>query len=509
MTDLSPPSRRSASPGLILLGLVLVAFVSRAWQFGNPLIHPDEGFYLLAGERILGGTIPYAEIWDSKPMGLFLLYSAIRLLGGDGIVQYQIVATLFAAATAFLIYRMALRFAAATGAAVAAIAYLLYLLAFGGVGGQSQVFYNLIVAAAAWLTFRTIDPAADRRLPLRATGAGIMILLGICLQIKYSMVFEGIYFGLALLWRGWADGRRLGTLALDAALWIACALLPTGILMATFFAAGYGTEFMQGNFLSILGRDDPLLPALGRLALTIVMLAPFWLCLRAIRKRDRGIVPAFFLYWLAAAILGYLVFGSFYDHYTIPMLVPLAIVSASVLSLERNRRGLAIFLLGSALVLGFGKAILDRVERGAPADAEHMAVVIAPRLQQPGGCLYVYEGDPILYKLTGACLATRFAFPGHLSNAKHIDSMGFDTVEEVRQIMSRRPAVVVTAQYPRSLSNMGTRTAMAQALRADYRLVETAEVGRKKWMIFERVAPGQGTAELPLERPDGSGTVDF
>jgi hypothetical protein len=87
--------------------------------------------------------------------------------------------------------------------------------------------------------------------------------------------------------------------------------------------------------------------------------------------------------------------------------------------------------------------------------------------------------------------------------------MGFDTVEEVRQIMSRRPAVVVTAQYPRSLSNMGTRTAMAQALRADYRLVETAEVGRKKWMIFERVTPGQGSAELPLERPEGSGTVDF
>src|SRR3546814_2283430 len=41
-----------------------------------------------------GGATPYVDIWDRKPVGLFLLYSGIRLLGGDGIVQYQIVALL-------------------------------------------------------------------------------------------------------------------------------------------------------------------------------------------------------------------------------------------------------------------------------------------------------------------------------------------------------------------------------------------------------------------------------
>ena len=76
------------------------------WDFGNPVIHVDEQYYLLVGDRMLHGALPYVDIWDRKPLGLFLIFAAIRLLAGDGIMQYQIVATLFAAATALLIARI-------------------------------------------------------------------------------------------------------------------------------------------------------------------------------------------------------------------------------------------------------------------------------------------------------------------------------------------------------------------------------------------------------------------
>jgi hypothetical protein len=215
------------------------------------------------------------------------------------------------------------------------------------------------------------------------------------------------------------------------------------------------------------------------------------------------VVPPFFVGWLAAAILGYLVFGSYYDHYTLPMLVPLAIVCAPMLALTGRHRGLALLVLVFGLSIGIGKAVIDRLERGGPSEAAHMTEVIAGGLQRQPGCLYMYEGDPILYKLTNACLATRFAFPGHLSNAKHIDSLGFDTVEEVRRVMAGRPAVVMAAEHPRSLTNQGTRQVLAEALRRDYRLIETARAGNKSWSIFERTAPGAGTAQLALEQPGG------
>ena len=75
--------------------IVAVAFATRALQFGNPVIQVDEQFYLLAGDRLLRGALPFVDIWDRKPFGLFALFAAIRELGGTGIIQYQIVATLF------------------------------------------------------------------------------------------------------------------------------------------------------------------------------------------------------------------------------------------------------------------------------------------------------------------------------------------------------------------------------------------------------------------------------
>ena len=60
---------------------------------------------------MLHGLLPYVDVWDRKPVGLVLVYAAIRLLGGEGIWQYQLAATLFAGATAFVVSRIAARFA--------------------------------------------------------------------------------------------------------------------------------------------------------------------------------------------------------------------------------------------------------------------------------------------------------------------------------------------------------------------------------------------------------------
>uniref|UniRef100_UPI001C08B440 hypothetical protein n=1 Tax=Acinetobacter baumannii TaxID=470 RepID=UPI001C08B440 len=61
---------RNAVTFLILL---MFAVAVRARDFGNPSIHVDEQFYLLVGDRMLHGALPYLDIWDRKPIGLFLL----------------------------------------------------------------------------------------------------------------------------------------------------------------------------------------------------------------------------------------------------------------------------------------------------------------------------------------------------------------------------------------------------------------------------------------------------
>ena len=176
----------------VALLLLAIAIIARTQTFGSPTIEFDEQFYLLVGDRMLSGAIPYVDIWDRKPIGLFLIFAAIRTLGGDGFFAYQIVATLFAAATAWFIHAFAKRGGAADfGAICAGAGYILWLNLLQGEGGQASVFYTLPMVAAAWLTVKaTAKPRA-----LMLLGAGAMILAGLAIQIKYTAVVEGILFG--------------------------------------------------------------------------------------------------------------------------------------------------------------------------------------------------------------------------------------------------------------------------------------------------------------------------
>jgi hypothetical protein len=63
----------AADKALVLLVYTLLALMLRAFTFGSPTIQIDEQFYLLVGDRMLHGALPFVDIWDRKPIGLFLI----------------------------------------------------------------------------------------------------------------------------------------------------------------------------------------------------------------------------------------------------------------------------------------------------------------------------------------------------------------------------------------------------------------------------------------------------
>jgi len=127
----------SSRTALAALGFLLLAMAMRLPILGYPVIHIDEQFYLLVGDRMLQGQLPFVDIWDRKPVGLFVVFAAIRLLGGDGIVQYQLVGLACTALTSLLIYRAAREIASPMGAFWAGVAYQLALAAVFCFGGQA------------------------------------------------------------------------------------------------------------------------------------------------------------------------------------------------------------------------------------------------------------------------------------------------------------------------------------------------------------------------------------
>jgi 4-amino-4-deoxy-L-arabinose transferase-like glycosyltransferase len=480
---LSLPGRR----GIAVL-LLLVALTIRGWDFGNPVIDADEQYYLLVGDHMLHGAVPYIDLWDRKPIGLFALFAAIRLLPGDGILAYQLLATAVAWATALVVAVAAGTLGAnRRGALAAGMVYLASISLLSGGGGQAPVFYNLPMAFAALLTLRLPARAAREQVgAIVVSGTIACLLAGIAIQMKYTPMFEGAFFGMAHLWFLHRAGARLGTIVGPALLWIVMGLAPTLGAIGWYLAKGSVAfdAFWFANVTSIALR--PGYPA-GRLAIRLLSIFAQLLPLLAAaaitwRRRARSGLAAetmtIAFAWTAAAMVGFLVIGTFFDHYGLPLVAPLAILAAPTLG--RSRRMLGIALTVSVAIL-IADRVIDPDER---ASARAVAAVI--EANSGSECPYVFVGPSILYHLAHACVPTPYAFPNLLAYATEQGAIGIDQPTEVRRIMANRPPVVVTSDRRTAIYNPDTLRVMAAALAHDYRAVFSVPGGKGRVVVYLR-----------------------
>jgi hypothetical protein len=464
--------------------LLTVTLATRAQTFGNPLLGFDEQFYLLVGDRMVhGGALPFVDIFDRKPVGLFLIYAAIRLLGGEGTLQYQLVAAAFVFAAAVVIARVGRRFAGEAGGLAAGVAYLIWLALLSGEGGQAPVFYNLPVLLAAAATMRLVEREGG---PSIAQGAWPMLLVGLAMQIKYTALFEGVFFGLAMLGAGRSAGRSTGRSIIAAASWIAVALAPTLVAWAAYAVLGHGGEFVFANFVSQWGRlPDPLATSALGLLRIVGILAPLLLCAAfppAEAKASREL--RFIQLWLVAAIAGVLVMHGFPSpHYGLPLIAPGVLAAAPRLG-DRRTRWVTALLLGVALIASQLLLASQRRARGGASDASRLGAVAAPR----GGCLFVYDGPPALYRLTHSCLPSRFVFPGHLDTANEASAagLGVDPVAETRRIMATRPASVMLELPLFDRGNRATLAIVTAELPRHYALAADVRTGKRHRLVYRR-----------------------
>lgn len=469
---------------LAYLGLTLL---TRLFLLGNPVIHIDEQFYLFVAERMRGGALPYIDIWDRKPIGLFLVYEALAALPGDPVLGYQASAVLATAATAMVIARIAREIATPPAAWQAGMAYVLFMPVFNSGLGQAPTFYNLLVALAALGIVETVKRAESDTLVWR--GAAIMALLGLAIQIKYTVVFEGAAFGLILLGRGYADVWPWRKLAGVALLWMLTALLPTLAAAAYYASLGHLDEFVFANFVSIFARESDGLKAPWRLTKELLALLPFWLAIfyaPRLFKTPGGKHPgsyAVIAAWGIAACGGFLLFGTWYDHYVAPLLVPLAVLAAPALArILPKERNFGRFLLGFGALASVAVPIYQVRAHGTAAQFAQMNTLIARELN--GGCLYIYEGELAFYRTLNTCLPTTRIFPNHLNSFVEAKAIGVDPVTELRKVMASRPTVVlIWAPTRLRLNNKETRRVIKAELAQHYERYATYTLGtRVSWL---------------------------
>lgn len=454
--------------------LLAIAVAVRAASFGNPAIHADEQFYLTVAREMLRGATPYVDVWDRKPVGLFLIFLPGALLPlKAGVLAFQLLALAAVVGTALLVTRLAERAGWRRGALLAGITYILWLDLMNGVSGQSPVYYNLPVAGAAWLIVN--------RPGSRGAGLAAMALVGGALQIKYAPLVEGVFFGLWLLRDDWrARGSRPQLIGYGAAL-IALALLPTGIAWAVFAVQGHGDAWVFANLTSILLRArDPALSQLRHAAQLSLLLSPLIGMAIAGRGQARGgdaHARRFVVVWFGVALVSVAAFGGWYDHYGLPVALPGAVAAAGFLG-GRGRRWAAVILL-LATAAGQQSVGERRVHHG---DAAEFAALAAAVGRGPG-CLWVYSGESLLYPETGRCTVSRYYFPPHLNLARENGAIGVDQAAEVRRILAARPAVIVMRPVFRD-EERHIRALVERAVAQRYTLSARLPMGKETIAIY-------------------------
>lgn len=482
-----------------LILLVCMTFAWRALHFGNPDMDYDEDFYLLVGDRMLHGAVPYVDIWDRKPVGLFLIYALARLAGGEGFTQYLALAACFAAFNACMLWLIVRRWVGRWSAILPAVTYVLWCELYLGGGGQAAIFYNCFTITGFWLVLRARDAGQWQRTVW--LGMATMVLMGLALQIKYTVLPEGVFFGCAFLWLLRRQGAAWATLVLAGAAMVMLALLPTVLAMAWYWQHGYLSSFAYANFVSALARGHlggwvirQSLMSIFKLSLPLSGAAAFglWKLFSGVAAERRDAI--WLAGWLTAALFGFAMIGNFYFHYFMSVIPVLALISGATLRDRRLGALMYAALLGWPFILGLAPWPDDGAERARAT--RQLTEIIMPHIDDRH-CLYVFDGISTLYLTTHSCLPTPYVYPDHLTNAVEARAIGVDPERELRRILANRPGAIVTATPQLGpLMNEANVRMMEQALARDYVPVGGVKEGKRQTTVWA-LRGGPGSKNLP------------
>jgi 4-amino-4-deoxy-L-arabinose transferase-like glycosyltransferase len=463
----------------------------------------DESIYLLMARSLLQGHAPYTAIWDHKPPGIYLLFALAQLLFGQTVLAIRLLALLVVTATSCQLWLYGRHvLGSRTIGALAALFYALFSTQNGGLASNAEIiFAPFTVAALLLLRWRTGVPATiqPRR---RWTFLAVGLLLGAAIQIKAIAGME-LLAALALIASTPLLGRRQTprpqfSAALRAAAWVtAGALLPLLAAAAAFALSGHWPDYLYANFTAnaIYLRAAPALTAgaaMGALLGQVRGATLLWIAALAalplavlIRRRHPGVLLDLGVLglWLACTMAAALLSRRLFPHYFLQTLPPLSLLAALVIvqavrldsQLPRARQAL---LIGLILAIGLARPVIRPMQQSLGeiqallrgAERVELLVHTAGYLRErmaPGDYLYVAEGPPMLYYLTGAAIPTRYVLPT-LLNSDGAAMAGIDPLAELERIMALRPRYVVLPENyqrdPAFLARLHVRLAEDYAL---------------------------------------------
>jgi 4-amino-4-deoxy-L-arabinose transferase-like glycosyltransferase len=169
--------------------LIALAIIIRLPFFFPATIDSDESTFILIGQGILDGMLPYDSLWDIKPPLVYLFFAAAIEIFGNNVASVRLAGCLWVAAAAYLTYRSAFVITVERRASVAASILVIIATTLFTPGVMSETL-ALVPLVGAFLLLLTTE-----KTPSKCFFAGVLIGTAVLFRtnLAYLAVFVGLY----------------------------------------------------------------------------------------------------------------------------------------------------------------------------------------------------------------------------------------------------------------------------------------------------------------------------
>lgn len=483
-------------PVVLLAYLALSVLLRLPFSFVSG-IDWDEGTFVIMGQEILDGYLPYTRLWDFKPPLAFAAYALAIATLGHSIEAVRVAGTICVALTGLAVYVVARRAMPPVIARLAGVVTIVVMVAQRA--GQATMTEHFAAAILTWGLVALLASGESR--PILVI-AGALLMAGALIRLHLAYTLAAVIVGAGLRPGGGPARRRIA----DVGMLVAGAVVTLSTVLAPYVYTGNHDVLIRSAALGLLagGRGpwesfsavvklagslvhDPLL---GLTVWAAGLLGSMLLFVR----RTEGAEPKQWRFWLVVVLLSssysVIAIGAGSGHYLIllvPMYVLVAFAVMSRDSLNRRLRHAYFLVLAAGLLIALVpiaseyRDLSTRLLRDGHlrvGRAYELARILAAQSRAPVP-MYLME-EHVVYWLTGnRPLTPMSTHPSNIAKRDILRVMrgpNATPIEELQQIFAQAPLFVARPTEIRYLkSEPAALTWLDGELASRYRLIDSID----------------------------------
>lgn len=489
----------SAISNTLITLLILSSLIILGLSIPIPYVGEDDPLFALIALKLLDGHLPYQEIFDHKPIGIYYIYALFLAIFGKGFISLRIMAVLFFTGTALSIYKALKNCGLNKSAIYAGVATsLAFTLGLHGLEGNTGIISSFLSS----LLFLILSLKPQQR---SRTGLLLFIIFGIVVAIGFNVNYLFAFVAL-FTYLGFFTSQLFEKTSLLKL--FSCSLYTfSGFLIGTllilspylidFFRGGsliIDYFFEQSEYLNSYKTGFNKAKFLRKLFTWVVPFGAFLsLSVYLLNVKKYRFLVIFSVFTFLGALIGSAISHRFFDYYWLFATVPLSIFVALSFDYAKNTSfrvplALTLFMSASLYIASASQLIIDHyLYRDYPGSFYQINRFFTQTIKPEDKVLSLSVSPAHAY-LNDLNVNQKYLFPSHVELLAETSKLDGDRY--YRELIKQNPDYILTPVELCTTEKDGWLPETCASLQDNYILIKRFDLafGNLEVDVF-RIAP--------------------